>query len=133
MVVDTSALTAILTGEPERDLFEDLILRTPTVVMSVAAVVETSIVLRSKRRDPQADLLDELLTELGIDVRPFDGRQGALARDAFKAFGKGRHPARLNFGDCLTYALAKGRDDTLLFKGDDFARTDIPPAWQAGS
>jgi ribonuclease VapC len=100
--------------------------------MSVAAVVETSIVLRSKRRGPQADLLDELLAELGIDVRPLDGRQGMLAREAFSTFGKGRHPARLNFGDCLTYALAKCRDDTLLFKGDDFARTDIVPAWQTG-
>jgi ribonuclease VapC len=130
MVVDTSAITAMLVDEPERELFEDLILRTPTVVISVTAVVEISIVLRQKRRDHQADKLDELLSELRIDVRAIDPHLGTLARDAFALYGKGRHPAALNFGDCFSYALAKARDDVLLFKGDDFARTDIVPAWR---
>jgi ribonuclease VapC len=130
MVVDSSALTAMIVGEGERDIFEDLILRAPTAVISVAAVLETSIVLRNKRRDADADTLDKLLADLRLDVRPVDVSQGSLARDAFAAYGRGRHPAGLNFGDCFTYALAKARGDTLLFKGDDFAKTDIMPAWR---
>ena len=130
MVVDSSAITAMIVGEPERELFEDLIMRVPTPVISVAAVVEISIVLRNKRRDADADALDEVLSELSLDVRAVDASQGKLARDAFAKYGKGRHPAGLNFGDCFTYALAKARDDVLLFKGDDFARTDIVRAWR---
>jgi ribonuclease VapC len=130
MVVDTSIITAMIVDEPERDLFEDLILRASTVVISVAAVVEISIVLRHKRRDSDAERLDELLSKLRIDLRGVDSSLGKLARDAFARYGKGRHPAALNFGDCFTYALAKARDDVLLFKGDDFARTDIVPAWR---
>jgi len=130
MVVDSSAITAMIVGEPERELFEDFIMRVPTPVISVAAVVEISIVLRNKRRDADADALDEVLSELRLDVRAVDASQGKLARDAFAKYGKGRHPAGLNFGDCFTYALAKARDDVLLFKGDDFARTDIVPAWR---
>ena len=130
MVVDTSIITAMIVDEPERDLFEDLILRASTVVISVAAVVEISIVLRHKRRDSDAEKLDELLSKLRIDVRGVDLSLGKLAREAFAQYGKGRHPAALNFGDCFTYALAKARDDVLLFKGDDFARTDIVPAWR---
>ena len=130
MVVDTSVITAMIVDEPERDLFEDLILRASTVVISVAAVVEISIVLRHKRRDSDAEKLDELLSKLRIDVRGVDLSLGKLAREAFAQYGKGRHPAALNFGDCFTYALAKARDDALLFKGDDFARTDIVAAWR---
>ena len=130
MMVDSSAITAMIVGEPERELFEDLIMRVPTPVISVAAVVEISIVLRNKRRDADADALDEVLSELRLDVRAVDASQGKLARDAFAKYGKGRHPAGLNFGDCFTYALAKARDDVLLFKGDDFARTDIVRAWR---
>jgi ribonuclease VapC len=130
MVVDTSVITAMIVDEPERNLFEDLILRASTVVISVAAVVEISIVLRHKRRDSDAEKLDELLSKLRIDVRGVDLSLGKLAREAFAQYGKGRHPAALNFGDCFTYALAKARDDVLLFKGDDFARTDIVPAWR---
>lgn len=130
MVVDSSAITAMIVGEAERELFEDLIMRAPTPVISVAAVVEVSIVLRNKRRDADADSLDEVLSELRLDVRAVDASQGRLAREAFARYGKGRHPAGLNFGDCFTYALAKARGDVLLFKGDDFARTDIVPAWR---
>jgi len=130
MVVDSSAFTAMIVGERERDLFEDLILRTPTAVISVATVVEISIVLRNKRQDAEAEVLDQLLSNLSLDVRPLDVSQGKLARDAFAKYGKGRHPAGLNFGDCFSYALAKARGDTLLFKGDDFANTDIMPAWR---
>jgi ribonuclease VapC len=130
MVVDTSAIVAMILREKERFVFDDLILRTPTVVMSVVSVVETMIVLINQRREPEAAKLDETLSELRIDVRGVDGRQGLLAREAFEQYGRGRSPAALNFGDCFVYALAKARDDTLLFKGDDFSKTDIVPAWR---
>ena len=130
MVVDRSALLAILLDEDERALFEDLVLRTTPVVMSIVAVVESTISLYGKRREPDADRLDEVLTTLRIDVQPVDLNQGFLARQAVVQYGRRRHPAALNLGDCFTYALAKARNDTLLFKGDDFAKTDIAPTWR---
>ena len=130
MVVDTSAVLAILFYEDERDKFEDLILRSPTVVMSVVSVVETTIAMASRQLDTDPSKLDGILSTLRIDVRAVDVAQGLLARQAFVQYGRGRHPARLNFGDCFSYALAKARNDTLLFKGDDFARTDVVAAWQ---
>jgi ribonuclease VapC len=130
MVVDTSALLAIVLNESERALFEDIVLRTPAVVMSVIAVVEATIALYGKRRDPDVERLDEVLATLRIDVRNVDPAQGMLARRAFGQYGRGRHVAALNFGDCFSYALAKSLDDMLLFKGEDFARTDIVPAWR---
>jgi ribonuclease VapC len=130
MVVDTSAIVAMILREKERFVFDDLILRTPTVVMSIVSVVETMIVLMNQRREPEAARLDETLTELRIDVTGVDGMQGLLARKAFEQYGRERSPAALNFGDCFAYALAKARDDTLLFKGDDFSKTDIVPAWR---
>lgn len=130
MVVDSSALMAIIIGEDEREIFEDLILQTPVAVMSIVSVVESSIALLSKRRDYDAARLDETLSTLRIDVRAVDLNQGLLAREAFLRYGRGRGSARLNFGDCFTYALAKARDDTLLFKGDDFLKTDIVAAWR---
>lgn len=130
MVVDTSALFAILVGEDERDQFEDLILRSPTAVISVVSIVETVIALTRKQLNIEASEIDGVLSTLGIDARPVDVNQGLLARRAFLQYGRGRHPARLNFGDCFPYALAKARGDTLLFKGEDFAKTDLVPAWQ---
>jgi ribonuclease VapC len=130
MVVDTSALFAILVGEDERDQFEDLILRSPTAVISVVSVVETVIALTRKQLNIEASDVDGVLSTLGIAVRPVDINQGLLARRAFLQYGRGRHPARLNFGDCFPYALAKARSDTLLFKGGDFSKTDVTPAWQ---
>ncbi len=130
MVVDTSALFAILVGEDERDKFEDLILRSPTAVISVVSIVETVIALTRKQLNIEASDIDGVLSTLGIAVRPVDVNQGLLARRAFLQYGRGRHPARLNFGDCFPYALAKARSDTLLFKGEDFAKTDLIPAWR---
>ncbi|MFD2182108.1 type II toxin-antitoxin system VapC family toxin [Rhodoplanes azumiensis] len=130
MVVDTSALMAILLGEDERSVFEEIILSVPTSVMSVVAVVEATIVLCGKRREAEAERLEGLLTDYGVEISGVDADQGALVRQSFLRYGRGRHPAALNFGDCFTYALAKARDDTLLFKGDDFAKTDIVPAWR---
>ena len=130
MVVDTSALFAILVGEDERDQFEDLILRSPTAVISVVSIVETVIALTRKQLNIEASDIDGVLSTLGIAVRPVDVNQGLLARRAFLQYGRGRHPARLNFGDCFPYALAKARGDALLFKGEDFSKTDLIPAWQ---
>jgi ribonuclease VapC len=130
MVVDTSALFAILVGEDERDQFEDLILRSPTAVISVVSIVETVVALTRKQLSIEAADIDGVLSTLGIVVRPVDVNQGVPARLAFLQYGRGRHPARLNFGDCFPCASAKARGDTLLFKGEDFSKTDLIPAWQ---
>jgi ribonuclease VapC len=130
MVVDPSALLAIVFGEDERDKFEELILWSPTVVMSVVSVVETTIAVAKRRSDLDPARLDAMLNVLRIEVQAVDIDQGLLARQAFLQYGRGRHPARLNFGDCFSYALAKSRNDSLLFKGDDFSKTDLVPAWQ---
>ena len=129
MVIDSSALVAIIVGEDERETFEDMILHAPVVVMSVVSIVESSIALLAKRRDYDVERLDETLSTLRIDVRGVDLNQGIIARQAFLRYGRGRGAARLNFGDCFAYALAKARDEPLLFKGDDFSKTDILPAW----
>jgi ribonuclease VapC len=130
MVVDSSALLAVILQEDERPIFEDLILRRTDAVISVASVLEVTMTLLGRRRDADAARLEETLSILAINTHAVDLQQGILARQAFVRFGRGRHPAALNFGDCFAYALAKTRDEPLLFKGDDFAKTDIVPAWR---
>ncbi len=88
------------------------------------------MVMHGKRVGYELTKVDEMLRNLNIDIRGVDPNQGQLAREAFLRYGKGRGVASLNFGDCFAYALAKARDDTLLFKGDDFIHTDIVPAWR---
>ena len=128
MVVDTSAIIAILMREEGwRDLIWT-ILGVPTACLSAATLVEAGIVVEGRSGPPGADRLDRLLEELGLEVVAVTAEQATLARLAFRRFGKGRHPAALNFGDCFAYALAKSRGEPLLFRGDDFARTDIEPA-----
>lgn len=129
MVVDTSALAAILFGEPERDLFEDLILQAPVAATSTAVIVETDIILRRRLPGCEPEALDRLLDLLGLDIVPFDTVQAKLARAALATYGQGRHEAGLTFGDCIVMGLARQRDAALLFKGDGFALTDIRPAW----
>lgn len=126
MIVDSSALIAILRDEPERRDFEDLIeLRQSS--MSVVGLVECAIVLRGV--GAVETRLDELVSRLRIEAVQVDLLQGALAREAHRRFGKGTgHPAKLNFGDCFAYALAKSTGRPLLFKGEDFTLTDIEPA-----
>lgn len=126
MVIDTSALIAILADEPEGDRFIEVIADAPRAKMSAASYVETGIVL--ERFPDHADGLDDLLNALGIDIVPLSVIQARLAREAFRVYGRGRHAAALNFGDCFSYALAKSAEAPLLFKGNDFARTDIKPA-----
>ena len=130
MVIDSSAIIAMIIDEEERPVFEDLILRTPVVVMSVVSLVECTIALLGKRVNYDATRLDDTISTFRIDVRPVDLHQGDLARRAFERYGRGRGLAQLNFGDCFAYALAKAREEPLLFKGNDFLKTDIVPAWR---
>ena len=128
MVIDSSVIGAILFEEPDASVYVSAILNDVTRLMSAATLVEISmVVMRLQRPDPIA-ALDELLSRLRIAILPFDHEQAILARDAFRRFGKGRHPAGLNYGDCLSYALSKQSGEALLFKGNDFSQTDITAA-----
>jgi len=125
MVIDTSAIIACLLGEPERTLLVAAMEADPVRLISVVGVVEASFVMLSRKRaDGLADL-QAFLDDGEIERIPVDVRQAEAAVEAFRRFGKGRHPARLNIGDCFAYALAKTTGEPLLFKGADFARTDI--------
>ena len=128
MVVDTSALVAILLEEPEAEAFIDRIDLAPAPSISMASLVEAAIVVESRLGPEGGKRLDLLLRDGGIAPLAVDLVQAEAARVAFRRYGKGRHPAGLNFGDCFAYALAKSRGEPLLFKGEDFARTDIAPA-----
>lgn len=129
MIVDASAILAILLREPEEQLFVDVL--TENVVEAVISPVNyLEVALRVDRGDmPEVSLqVDPLLVELDVSLADISAQQGRLAREAFRRFGKGNHPAKLNLGDCFAYALAKARGKPLLFKGDDFRRTDIEAA-----
>jgi ribonuclease VapC len=129
MVIDTSALIAIAWGEPERSHFEDLIEREPVRLISAASVLEASIVVICRAGQAGAaraiKALTELIEQLGLEIEPVTPQQVRLAQLAYQTYGKGLHAAGLNFGDCFTYALAKATGRPLLFKGGDFARTDL--------
>ncbi|HEX9583223.1 MAG TPA: type II toxin-antitoxin system VapC family toxin [Gammaproteobacteria bacterium] len=128
MVLDTSALLAILFDEPERRSFNEAIEAAGDRLLSVATLVETSIVLEVRYGAEGVRDLDEFLNTAGMTVVPADADQGQLARQAYRRYGKGRHAAGLNFGDCFSYALARSVNESLLYKGMHFAKTDIPPA-----
>ncbi len=131
MVVDTSAIAAVLLGEPERDAFRAAIERAARrPLLSAMTLLEASLVMAGRRGEAMLPVLDALAARL--EVVPFDEAMARTARDAFLRFGKGRHPAGLNYGDCAAYALAKQRGLPLLFKGEDFARTDLRPAMPSG-
>lgn len=128
IVVDTSALVAVLKGEPDAQVFADAVTKDVCLISSVS-LLETSIVLAGRNGGaPALRPLDELIEQLKFQVRPHDAALTEIARQAFLRFGKGRHPAKLNFGDCAAYALAKSEGLALLFKGGDFAKTDITAA-----
>src|SRR4051794_10202033 len=128
MVVDTSALIAVLNSEPESRRIEAAMLAAGRLAISAATLVEASIVAESKGPpDGMADL-DLLLDELRIEIIPVTREHAELARTAYRQFGKGRHPAGLNFGDCFSYALARAFGEPLLFVGFDFSRTDVEVA-----
>jgi ribonuclease VapC len=125
MVLDTSALVAVLLGEPERDRFIDLLADAEDPLISAATLVETSIVMLAKTGAEGISDLDELLAAAAVRCVAVDAAQAHLAREAFARFGKGRARAALNYGDCFAYALARSTAQPLLFKGNDFIHTDL--------
>jgi ribonuclease VapC len=128
MILDTSALAAILYGEPEAALYTQLIHDADRCLISAANFLELCIVIESQIGPDASRQCDVFLRRADIIIEPSTIEQAHLARQAFLDFGKGRHPAGLNFGDCFAYALAKITGEPLLFKGEDFKRTDIPSA-----
>jgi ribonuclease VapC len=128
MVLDTSAIVAILLNEPERHRFTRLIEAAPFRRLSAASRVEATLVIEGRKRDAGRADLDLFLSEAEVEIVPVTLEQAELACEAFRRFGKGRDPAALNFGDVFAYALARATGEPLLFKGDDFAQTDIARA-----
>ena len=125
MVIDTSALAAIFFAEPERREFLSAITSSPNRLVSAATVLETGIVLESRQGEAAGREFDLFVARANLQVVPVDAEQTDLARSAWRKYGKGRHAAGLNFGDCFSYALAKFAGEPLLAKGTDFSRTDI--------
>lgn len=128
MVLDTSAIAAILFDEPERARFDRLIEADPVRLISAATRVEACLVVEGRKRDAGRRQLDRFLAVTGAEVVAVTADHAEAACEAFRRFGKGRHPAGLNYGDCFAYALARATGEPLLFKGGDFALTDVEPA-----
>ena len=127
MIVDTSAMIAILYNEPECHHFIKLIRDADQARMSVATYVELCVVIESQLGSEGVRQADAFIRRGQIMIEPVTLEQGEIARQAYFDFGKGRHAAKLNFGDCFAYALSKVTGEPLLFKGNDFAMTDITP------
>jgi ribonuclease VapC len=125
MVIDTSAILAILQDEPERRRFSEALEGSDNRSLSAACFVETSMIIESRYGSDGVRDLDLFIAKAALVLEPVDTEQAHIARQAFRQFGKGRHPAGLNFGDCFSYALARFTAEPLLFKGQDFSRTDI--------
>lgn len=129
MIVDTSAIVAILRGEPERAALRRVLEDAPRRSVSAATLVETFSVMDRGTQPTTARDVDAWLSEQDVQVAPFTERQARIAREAYRDFGRGSgHPARLNLGDCFAYALAKDTGEPLLFKGNDFGHTDVRSA-----
>lgn len=129
MIVDTSALIAVLRGEPDADRYLVALDAARGPRMSAATYLETCVVVDANRDPVLSRRLGDLLSIAGVAVEPVTREHADIARAAHRDFGKGSgHPARLNFGDCFSYALARATGEPLLYKGDDFARTDITGA-----
>jgi ribonuclease VapC len=126
MVIDTSALLAIFLAEPERHNFLELIRQDGSRLMSAPNVLETAIVLEARRGVVAGREFDLFLYRLSVEIVPVDAAQVEVARAGWRRYGKGRHPASLNFGDCFAYALSKTSGEPLLAKGGDFPKTDVP-------
>jgi ribonuclease VapC len=128
MVIDTSALLAVLQDEPERRAFNEAIETAEARRISAANFVETSIVIETRYGADGVRELDEFFESAAVDIAAVDAEQAREARRAFRHYGRGRHAAGLNFGDCFAYALATVLGEPLLFKGTDFSRTDVVSA-----
>ena len=125
MIIGTLALVAILDQEPEAERIVRTLASAPERTLSAANLVEVGIVMQARRGDDGARDLDLLLAKLRVDIAAVTASQADIARKAFRRYGRGRHPANLNFGDCFAYALAKDKSAPLLFKGNDFGQTDV--------
>ena len=125
MVLDTSALLALLLDEPEAEGFRAAVEEDTTRLVSAATLLETALVIEARKGEPDGRELDSLIHKAEVVVVPVDAEHVSEARRAYRRFGKGRHAAGLNFGDVFAYALARTSGEPLLFKGDDFAKTDI--------
>lgn len=130
MVIDTSALAAILFDEPECESFLRWIAADEIRLIAAPTRVETGVVLEARKGQHGRSALELLIREAEVETVPFDSEHAELALDAWRRFGKGRHEAGLNFGDCFAYALAAASGEPLLFKGDDFSKTDVLVAGQ---
>lgn len=128
MVIDKSAIVAIALNEPEARAFEERIADDPVRLISPATLVETAMVLETRLGEPGGIEFDLWLHKVGIDIVAVEPEHADQARRAWRRYGKGRHPAGLNFGDCFSYALAVITGEPLLFKGNDFSQTDIRAA-----
>jgi len=127
MVIDTSALIAILFGEPETESFVQALVNDPKKMISAFNLLETAIVIEAKKGEAGGRELDLLVHRSRIEIISLNGDQVEVALAAWRKYGKGNHPAGLNIGDCCAYALAKYSGEPLLFKGRDFSQTDIRP------
>lgn len=125
MVVDTSALLAVLFAEPDSELFTARLLAESQPKISTGSLLETALVVEVRKGAAGVRELDALIARLNVLAVPVDGEQLVAAREGFRQFGKGRHPAGLNFGDCFAYGLAIALGEPLLFKGDGFSKTDV--------
>jgi ribonuclease VapC len=128
MIIDTSAIVAILFNEDDAQIYAEAISRADSCRVSAATFVEAAIVVESQTKNNGSRQLDAFIRRAGITIEPVTEEQAHIARQAFTDFGKGRHPAGLNYGDCFSYALSKATREPLLFKGKDFAKTDLSVA-----
>jgi ribonuclease VapC len=129
MIIDASALGAILLAEPDGQTFADAIEANPVRRLSAATFLEIAIVVDNRRQPNAGRRLDDVIRDAAITIEPVTERQARIAREAYRDYGKGSgHPAGLNFGDCFAYALARDRAEPLLYKGTDFALTDVKSA-----
>lgn len=129
MILDTSAIVAILHDEPDGPTMQDALVGSDATAVSAATLVELGMVMEGRRGPTEIwTRVEELLHDAEVEIVPFTAEHAALAREGWRRYGKGRHPAGLNLGDCFAYALAKSRNEPLLFKGDDFAQTDVKAA-----
>jgi ribonuclease VapC len=128
IALDTSAIVAILSGESEARPFARAIAEAEQCFFSALGFLEASMVMIGRGPPELADGLDALIEEMAIEIVAFDAKLARESRVAFTRFGKGRHPAGLDFGDCVSYALARQREIPLLYKGDDFSKTDVVSA-----
>lgn len=124
MIIDSSIAAAICLGEPDAETYLDVLVDAHSISMGAATYAEAAVVIDTRQRGS----FDQFVTNLGIEIIPFTREQAEIAREAYRRFGKDSgHPAKLNFGDCLSYAVAVSRDQPLLFKGNDFSLTDVVP------